>query len=110
MTRRFTVSPPAQREYRVLGGGKPTSAQRVARKALDRARATRPSDSVHVVKRTSGWAIKSEGRERAAAIKATKRQAVESARSVAAKRGARVIEHAADGKIQRNSQPKRTKS
>jgi uncharacterized protein YdaT len=107
MVKPFRVSPPAQQDYRVLGTAKDATARAAARVALDKAHAARKSDAVHVTKRPSGWAIKTEGRERASAVKPTKIEAVDSARAVAAKKGARLIEHGADGKITRNTEPRR---
>ena len=39
----FTVSPPAQTDYRVLGGTRPSGADAVAQQALDKAKARRAS-------------------------------------------------------------------
>lgn len=106
MARKFTVSPAAQHEYRVLGGARPTGAASAARQALEKARAARPPDAVHVTKRSDGWAVKTAGRERAASVKPTKSQALDTARAAAVKHGARLIEHGKDGKIMANTKPK----
>lgn len=108
MAGKFTVSRAAQRDYRVLGGSRPSGADATARDALDKARASRRPEAVHVTKRSDGWAVKTEGRERAATIKPTKIQAVDAARDAARKRGARVVEHGIDGKIHKNTKPKST--
>ncbi len=105
-SRKFTVSPAAQREYRVLGGG-PSGADATARQAIERARSARQPDAVHVTKRDDGWAVKTAGRDRAMVIKPTKSEAMDSARSTAANRGARLVEHGRDGKIVRNTKPAR---
>jgi hypothetical protein len=105
VAKKFAVSPAAQRDYRVLAGGKPGGANAAARSAIEKARANRKPDAVHVTKRDAGWAVKTEGRERAASIEPTKRKAIAEARTTAAKHGARLIEHAADGKILHNTKP-----
>lgn len=102
---RFAVSPVAQRDYRVLGGARPSDANAAARAALASAHKLRQPDAVHVTPREGGWAVKSEGRDRAAAVKPTKAQAVEVARKTAGARGARLIEHGADGRIVKNTKP-----
>lgn len=70
------------------------------------ARASRKPEAIHVTKRPDGWAVKTEGRERAATIKTTKSQAVDVARDTALKTGARVVEHRSDGRIVSNTKPK----
>lgn len=105
-TSQFKVSPAAQREYRVLSDGTPTGADEVARQALQKARADRQPDPIHVTKRTDGWALKTAGRERATTVKPTKAAAMDAARETAAKRGARVVEHGRDGKIVHNTKPR----
>jgi len=82
MTSRFTVSPAAQRDYRILGGAKPSGAEAVARNALKQAKASSGSSSVHVTARDNGWAVKSAGSVRASSI-----------------------EHAKGGKIIKNTKP-----
>jgi Uncharacterized protein conserved in bacteria (DUF2188) len=106
MVRRFSVSPPAQKVYRVLDGGPPGSANTSARRALDKAKASRAPAAVHVTKRDGGWAVKTAGRERAMVVKPSKAAAVAAANATAAKRGARVVEHARDGKIQDVRKPR----
>ncbi|HEY5473863.1 MAG TPA: DUF2188 domain-containing protein [Candidatus Limnocylindrales bacterium] len=100
---KFTVSPAAQREYRVLGGTKPSGANAAARGALEKAHAARKPEAVHVTRRDSGWAVKTEGRERAASVQPTKAQALEAARDKAAAQGARLVEHGRDGRIIKNT-------
>lgn len=107
---KFAVSPPAQRDYRVLGGTKPSGATAAARAALAAAHATRRVEAVHVTPRKDGWAVKTEGRNRAASVEATKARAVDIARAKAGDQGARLIEHGKDGRILKNSKPEsRTK-
>ncbi len=66
----------------------------------------RKADAVHVTHRDGGWAVKTEGRERATSVKPTKGQAVDAARQAAAKHGARLIEHDKAGRIVRNTKPR----
>ena len=102
---KFAVSPVAQRDYRVLGGTRPSNANAAARTALSIAHKGRAPDAVHVTPRKDGWAVKSEGRERAAAVTPTKAQAVDIARKQAGAQGTRLIEHGADNKIVKNTKP-----
>jgi hypothetical protein len=102
---RFAVSPVAQRDYRVLGGTRPSDANAAARAALASAHKLRQPDAVHVTPRKDGWAVKLEGRDRPAVVKPTKAQAVEVARQTARAQGARLIEHGTDGKIVKNTKP-----
>jgi hypothetical protein len=102
---KFSVSPAAQREFRVLGGRKPSGADATARDALAKAHAKRQPAAVHVTQRKDGWAVKREGRERAATVQPTKAKAVDIARQAAGSQGARLIEHAKDGQISKNTKP-----
>ena len=102
---KFAVSPVAQRDYRVLGGARPSDANAAARAALAKAHKLHPPDAIHVTPRKDGWAVKSEGRDRAATVKPTKAQAVDAARRQAGAQGARLIEHGADGRIVKNTKP-----
>ena len=102
---KFTVSRAAQRDYRVIGGKRPSGAEGVARDALTKANAARTPPAVHVTHRKDGWAVKTEGRERAASIEPTKAKAVNEARKTAGDRGARLIEHGSDGRISKNTKP-----
>lgn len=104
--RRFQISPAAQREYRVLGGMRPSGADAVARAALAKAHASRKPAAVHVTHRKVGWAVKTEGRDRAAAVKPTKAKAIDDARKRAASHGARLVEHDMHGRITKNTKPK----
>jgi hypothetical protein len=103
---KFEVSPIAQRDYRVLGGTRPSGANAAAKAALAKAHKSHTPDPVHTTARRDGWAVKSEGRERAATVKPTKAQALDAARHLAAARGARLIEHDAHGKIVKNTKPR----
>ncbi|MGD0862940.1 MAG: DUF2188 domain-containing protein [Candidatus Limnocylindrales bacterium] len=105
MTSKFTVSPAAQSDYRILGGTRPSGAEATARAALQKAHASGRSGSVHVTSRDSGWAVKSEGSQRAASIQPTKAKAVAIGRAKASGSGGRLIEHGKDGKIVRNTKP-----
>lgn len=102
---KFSVSRPAQKTYKVLGGARPSSAQLTARDALAKAHAARMPAAVHVTPRKDGWAVKTEGRGKAASIESTKANAIQEARKAAADRGARLIEHRADGRITKNTKP-----
>jgi hypothetical protein len=102
---KFSVSRAAQHEYRVLGGKRPSGADAVARKALEKAHASRAPEAIHITRRERGWAVKTAGREHASVVKPTKAEAVDMARVAAAKRGARLIEHGKDGRIVRNTKP-----
>lgn len=102
---KFAVSPAAQRDYRVLGGSRPSGANASARAALAKAHASRAPAAVHVTQRKDGWAVKTEGRDRAATIKATKAEAVSVAREIAGSQRARLIEHGAEGRIIKNTKP-----
>jgi hypothetical protein len=105
MTSKFTVSPAAQRDYRVLGGARPSGAETLARAALQKAHSSNGSDSVHVTSRPNGWAVKTEGSQRASSIQPTKAQALSAARVKASGQGGRVIVHGTDGKIVTNTKP-----
>lgn len=105
-TPKFSVSPAAQRDYRILGGSRPAGADKAAREALQTAKASRKPPAVHVVPRKEGWAVKTEGRERAACVEPTKADAVKEARKAAANHGARLIEHGSGGRIVKNTKPK----
>src|SRR5438128_756212 len=94
--KKFTVSPRAQRDYRVLGGGKPSGADAAARAALAKAHSSRPPDAVHVVKRDRGWAVKTAGRERESSIQPSQGDAIDTARGQAANLGGRLIVHGED--------------
>jgi Uncharacterized protein conserved in bacteria (DUF2188) len=102
---KFSVSRPAQRAYKVLGGARPSGARAAARAALSKAQSSRKVEAVHITHRKDGWAVKSEGRERAASVEPTKAKAIESGRKAAAGRGARLIEHRTDGQIIKNTKP-----
>lgn len=102
---RFSVSRAAQSDFRVLGGTRPSGADKVARDALSKARASQPPPAVHVTQRKGGWAVKTEGRDRAASVEPTKAKAVEEARKTASNRGARLIEHGEGGRIMKNTKP-----
>lgn len=102
---KFSVSRPAQRTYTVLSGGRPSGAHSTAKTALSKAQASRTPAAVHVTHRKEGWAVKTEGRERAASVESTKAKALEQGRKAAADRGARLIEHSADGRIVKNTKP-----
>lgn len=102
---KFAVSRQAQRDYRVLGGTKPSGSNALARAALAAAHTTRQPQAVHVTPRKEGWAVKTEGRDRAASIEPTKARAIDVARTKAGDTGARLIEHAKDGRITKNSKP-----
>jgi hypothetical protein len=109
-TRKSSVSPPAQRDYRVLGGTRPSGADAVARAALSRAKSAAPKPAIHVTKRERGWAVKTAGSERASAIEPSKAVAMRTARASAAKRDVRVVEHGRDGKIVDNIKPRKPKA
>lgn len=49
----------------------------------------------------NGWVVKQDGKERAAAVKRTKREALEKARDLAYNQDLTVVVHGSDGKIQR---------
>jgi hypothetical protein len=102
---KFKVSKAAQRDYQVLGGTKPLSDNMAMRGALEKAYRQRTPDAIHVTHRESGWAVKTEGRERAASVQGTKSKAVEAARTQAAVHGARLVEHGKDGRIMKNTKP-----
>jgi hypothetical protein len=102
---KFSVSRPAQRTYTVLSGGRPTGAHSTARAALSKAHASRKPAAVHVTPRKDGWAVKTEGRERASSVESTKAKALDEGRKAAADRGGRLIEHSTDGRIVRNMKP-----
>ena len=102
---KFTVSPVAQRDYRVLGGGRPTGLGAAARAALAQAQAARPPAAVHITPRKDGWAVLSEGRERAAKVLENKAAAVSAGREMASSQRARLIEHGVDGRITKNTKP-----
>jgi hypothetical protein len=109
-TSKFSVSRRAQRTYKVIGGGRPSGAKATARTALSQAKANRKPAAVHVTSRSNGgWAVKTEGRERAASVETTKAKAIQEGRKAAAERGARLVEHSADGKFVKNTKPKATK-
>lgn len=106
-TRKFSVSPPAQRDYRVLGGARPSGADATAKAALTKAQAASPKAAIHVTKRDSGWAVKTAGSERASVIEPSKAAAMKTARESAARRNTRVVEHGRDGKIMNTIKPRK---
>lgn len=55
--------------------------------------------NVHVVPHPEGWAVKSEGAERAASVHDTQREAAAAAREIAQKRGSEALIHGRDGQI-----------
>ncbi len=55
--------------------------------------------NVHVVPHKDGWAVKSEGADKAAKVTRTQREAIEVGRSIAQKRGAENVIHGRDGRI-----------
>jgi hypothetical protein len=105
MTSKFTVSPAAQRDYRILEGARPSGAEAAARDALKKAQASNGSGTVHVTARDNGWAVKSQGSARASSIQPTKAKAVAVARTRAGSQGGRLIEHGKDGRILKNTKP-----
>jgi hypothetical protein len=60
---------------------------------------------VHVTARDDGWAVKTEGRQRASSIQPTKVKAVAVGRAKASDQGVRLVEHAKDGRIIKNTKP-----
>jgi hypothetical protein len=101
---KFTVSAPAQRVYRVLGGDRPSGEYEAARAAWNKAGRATPA-AVHVTRRADGWAVKVEGNARASTIQPTKAKAVAIGKAKAGNQGTRLIEHATDGKIAKNTRP-----
>lgn len=53
----------------------------------------------HVVKRTDGWAVKSEGSSKASVIKLTQGKAIKEAIKIAKNQQSEVVIHGRDGKI-----------
>ena len=53
----------------------------------------------HVVPRKSGWAVKSEGSEKASTIKPTQQKAIQAATKIAKKEKSEVVIHGRDGRI-----------
>ena len=105
MSKKFQVSRAAQRDFRVLGGSRPSGSEATAREALALAKSNRQKDAIHVVPRKDGWAVKTEQRERAASVTPTKAKAVEAARVQARAQGARLIVHGSNGRILNNTKP-----
>jgi hypothetical protein len=103
---KFVVSHPAQREYRVLGGDRPSGASQAARSAWDKAERS-TSGSIHVTPRDGGWAVKKAGSAKASTVQPTKAQAIAVAKTKAAATGSRLIEHGTTGKITKNTKPKK---
>ena len=71
-------------------------------------RTNRPSKSVgaktskrnlHVVPRTEGWVVRSEGSSRATSVHASQRDAIDAARKIARKEAAEVVIHGKSGRI-----------
>lgn len=59
------------------------------------------SDRIHVISRSSGWAVKKERRNRASKVYGSKVEAVRGAQKMAKRGGSDVIVHRRDGSIQR---------
>ncbi|MCB1599569.1 MAG: DUF2188 domain-containing protein [Lysobacterales bacterium] len=55
--------------------------------------------NVHVVPHPEGWAVKSEGAERAASVHDTQREAEAAAREIAQRRESEILIHGQDGRI-----------
>ena len=53
----------------------------------------------HVVRRDSGWAVKSEGSTKASTIKPTQQQAIQAATKIVKTEKSEVVIHGRDGKI-----------
>lgn len=102
---KFVVSHPAQRDYRVLGGDRPSGASQAARSAWDKAGA--PPAAVHVTPRSGGWAVKTAGSAKASTVQPTKAKAVAIGKTKAAQAGSRLIEHGSTGRITKNTKPRK---
>ncbi|MGI4761970.1 MAG: DUF2188 domain-containing protein [Janthinobacterium lividum] len=55
--------------------------------------------NVHVTPRSSGWAVKSAGAERASVIKPTQAEAIATARQQAVRNGSELVIHGRNGLI-----------
>lgn len=53
----------------------------------------------HVVPHSNGWAVKSEGRERATVVVPTQREAIQRGREIARNQGSELLVHGEDGRI-----------
>jgi hypothetical protein len=102
---KFVVSHPAQRDYRVLGGDRPSGASDAARSAWDQA--GRSVAAIHVTPRADGWAVKKAGSAKASTVQPTKAKAIAVGKAKAAESGSRLIEHGSSGKITKNTKPKK---
>lgn len=56
--------------------------------------------NVHIVPHKDGWAVKSDGAERADSVHDTKSDARERGREIARNRQSELVDHGRDGKIQ----------
>jgi hypothetical protein len=104
---KFVVSHPAQKDYRVLGGDRPSAASQVAKSAWEKAERS-VAASIHVTPRGDGWAVKKAGSAKASTVQPTKAKAIAVGKTKAAASGSRLIEHGASGKITKNTQPRKT--
>lgn len=60
--------------------------------------------NVHVVPHPDGWAVKTEGSERAVAVKPTQQEAIDQARKIAQHQQSELLVHGQNGQIrQRDS-------
>jgi len=105
MSAKFRVSPAAQKDYRVLGGERPSGASAAARAALEKAHSARPAAAIHVTPRSDGWAVKKAGGQRASTVQRTKAKAMKVGRAQAGTQGVRLVEHGKSGKITANTRP-----
>ncbi len=53
----------------------------------------------HVVRHTSGWAVKGAGAQKASSVHSTQRDAISSARQVARNQGSELFVHGRNGRI-----------
>lgn len=56
-------------------------------------------ENLHVVPRTDGWAVRSEGRSRATSVHSSQREAIEAARKLAKEASTQLVIHGRDGRI-----------
>jgi hypothetical protein len=78
-----------------------TSKSKIKRYSVKAATKNRKSngENVHVVPRTDGWAVRTEGSSRATSTHSSQREAIEAARKLAKKSGTQLVIHGRDGRI-----------
>jgi hypothetical protein len=71
----------------------------MAKRKTDTEKSKTTGENLHVVPRNDGWAVRSEGRSRAASIHSSQREAIEVGRKLAKDASTTLVIHRRDGRI-----------